>query len=569
MYTLSGLRRRKVKRGFTTSSLSFVSLGLICWFCVVEFDVDVPRVRDAAKSVKMGIALEQVPVQFVAWENETRITSLTIAVASCTTSKGSHALTNLRLTKFLNSILKTLETEYLYEFHVCVQVDDQFYRNLDNQMNIAKLIEPHPLHFHALTWKNPQVPLRELLIRAQRDYIVDYIVGVYDDTEFLTTGWTTLGVNSLLNNRPANTGIVAPTVRGPVDVEGCSLSHGMVHRTHFEIFPSYHSPLLDDECMDEFVRRVYAPAYANRIKEWIVVRKSHQYRARCSAQMIAEPSLLDQELSQGLKTFYSWLWKERQVSDSWAVVLTVSDGFDDMFKNWYSWFKNLKLHLEVIIIAKDHATFWRYSSLTGVTTVLSPRMSNTDNVTAHAYESKEYKSLVSTRAADILYALQYRSNVLYTDTDTVWLKDPTSFLRGDFDFAGGLDAWKNNLPYYCTGFLALKNTSKTRALLIKWNMALTQNPQLNQPIFNDLLYEHVPSIRHRPLSRTHFPSGDLYFDHGYKQLAVVVHNNYIIGVDSKVQRFKSNGLWFAAQSLALGRSEDDGLSQFDEECTHR
>ena len=36
----------------------------------------------------------------------------------------------------------------------------------------------------------------------------------------------------------------------------------------------------------------------------------------------------------------------------------------------------------------------------------------------------------------------------------------------------------------------------------------------------------------------------MYFDRSMRSNVVVVHNNYIIGHDNKVKRFKSVGLWW-------------------------
>jgi mannosyltransferase OCH1-like enzyme len=46
-----------------------------------------------------------------------------------------------------------------------------------------------------------------------------------------------------------------------------------------------------------------------------------------------------------------------------------------------------------------------------------------------------------------------RNNILiYTDVDTIWLKDPRSFLNGDYDMWASMDG----PVHYCTGFMAFK-----------------------------------------------------------------------------------------------------------------
>ena len=116
-----------------------------------------------------------------------------------------------------------------------------------------------------------------------------------------------------------------------------------------------------------------------------------------------------------------------------------------------------------------------------------------------------------------------------------------AFAAGAYDFWGQLDDGTLQSPYYCTGFLAFKNTAPTRELLSKWAVALDAKPNLNQPLFNTLL-KREPA-KHCPLSRALFPSGNLYFDEKKRDGVVVVHNNFFIGKAKKIARFKQFGLW--------------------------
>jgi hypothetical protein len=52
---------------------------------------------------------------------------------------------------------------------------------------------------------------------------------------------------------------------------------------------------------------------------------------------------------------------------------------------------------------------------------------------AFDYSTKQFKALVSNRPTYILAFIKRGLNVIYTDVDTIWLKDPRSFLNGDYD----------------------------------------------------------------------------------------------------------------------------------------
>ena len=60
-----------------------------------------------------------------------------------------------------------------------------------------------------------------------------------------------------------------------------------------------------------------------------------------------------------------------------------------------------------------------------------------------------------------------------------------------------------------------------------------------------------------------FPSGGLYFKNETwrKETTgqhVIVHNNYIIGIDKKVQRFRAAGLWLVEKDAALSPLSEKG-----------
>ncbi|KAL7476372.1 hypothetical protein ACHAW6_002241 [Cyclotella cf. meneghiniana] len=208
------------------------------------------------------------------------------------------------------------------------------------------------------------------------------------------------------------------------------------------------------------------------------------------------------------------------------------------------------------------------------------------------YDSPNYKSLVSYRATHLLNLvcslpegdrfMKFESSldewnkwiVIYSDIDTVWLKNPIPIIQSSlFEFANTSEIlsplpqslwpkydilasvddrnYSNFDTYYCTGFLVIACTSSSVVFLARWENELRLNPQLNQPIFNSLLqtqHSDYTQPRHGQLSEVEFPPGRLFFDRDktrmeVREQTVVVHNNYIVGHDSKKKRFEEYGLW--------------------------
>ena len=100
------------------------------------------------------------------------------------------------------------------------------------------------------------------------------------------------------------------------------------------------------------------------------------------------------------------------------------------------------------------------------------------------------------------------------------------------------------IPYFCTGFLAFKNTTKTNELLGHWNASTYNNNVCNQVTFQKAVYETNANGKILPLKV--FPNGKMFFEQMQKSLrnkVYVVHNNFIVGKEKKIQRFKQYQLW--------------------------
>ena len=241
---------------------------------------------------------------------------------------------------------------------------------------------------------------------------------------------------------------------------------------------------------------------------------------------------------------------------AWTVLLSVSSGFLDLFENWLYWFRKLELGMKVVVIAEDQESLQRCRARGEVEVRTGHTLQDADADTD--YESGPYKQVVSRRAGYILSLFESQRHIIYSDVDTVWLRDPRPHLTGHHDLWMSVD--EENPLTLCTGFMAMLPTVSTLSVLRAWHDELTRQPQLNQPLFNRLLDQHP--VRVGRLDRKLFPSGDLYFGkEGVRATqplskvfvrrlpgAVIVHNNWIIGKESKVKRFQVSGLWHPPSS---------------------
>ena len=140
---------------------------------------------------------------------------------------------------------------------------------------------------------------------------------------------------------------------------------------------------------------------------------------------------------------------------------------------------------------------------------------------------------------------------LIVDVDSVWLRDPYPFLVSEdgYDIIGQMDG-----PNLCGGFLLLNGTStKVRNLWRDMTQLHSEildkgNSQSEQTLLNKMISSNEDNLSVKHLNVSFFPNGNEYFDLKNAVDPVVIHNNYIKGIDAKIQRFKDFDLWALPES---------------------
>ena len=67
-------------------------------------------------------------------------------------------------------------------------------------------------------------------------------------------------------------------------------------------------------------------------------------------------------------------------------------------------------------------------------------------------------------------------------------------------------------------------------------------PSLNQYVFNTLI--KCSKLNHMCLPEQECSFGEVYFVHHQTVRVVVVHSNFIVGINEKKERFIRKGLWW-------------------------
>ena len=232
-------------------------------------------------------------------------------------------------------------------------------------------------------------------------------------------------------------------------------------------------------------------------------------------------------------------YSSRNYKGNWTIVIEFNNGAFELFRNWYSYFSKLSIGVMVIAIADDDIVFKKLQS--NSYPLISVQKSDYINIpNASTYNTPLFRQLMSVRATHLLKYLPYTQYLLFSDVDTVWLQNPIPYFKGEFHLWMPIDR-----KLYCAGFFAIVSCRETIDLIRKWEKSLQERISVNQIVFNNLI-QTSKNIKVYTLNQSLFPSGDMYFEllgEKDRAKAVIVHNNFIKGIDNKIDRFKKYNLW--------------------------
>lgn len=397
-------------------------------------------------------------------------------------------------------------------------------------------------------------------MRDAFDAGAEFLVRVNDDTEFVTPGWVRLGVDALAAFEPPNVGVVGPVCR-----EGKTriLTHDMVHRTHLTIFDTYYPPEFSNWFVDDWISRVYGAARTRRHEGWVVKHRltptrympEERERELLGALVAKAAALIKHRLHHRHKDASHFKNNDRNLNTTertidampnlnqeikFTIVVTVSQGFDDMFRNWLYWYEKIGVNARLVVYAEDGESFIKYRDCSQFTLKLA---SNESAGSAFSYDTERYNALVSRRPGILLSCMHEFGDLIYSDIDVIWKQSPIPWLVGDYDLWVQDDKGIDNA---CTGFLALRKSSAVVSMLTEWKKNQENTKQTNQKKFNKLL--KISNIKTCHLRATQFVNGFDFFETKsmmtFNASAIVmIHNNYIIGKENKKRRFRDRNLW--------------------------
>jgi len=519
------------------------------------------------------------------------VTKPMVAICAATHSKstwrslGDTALQNTLIPSIEKTISTSDRSQYDFRLYLAADHDDQFWLNNQNNVKTPDWLSVHVGFYEVPKHKIPFNPM----MRAAFNDGAEYLVRINDDSEFVTSDWVSKAVANLASYDPPNVGMVGPNCR---EGNTAIMTHDMVHRTHLDIFEHYYPDVFSAWWIDDWISKVYGPQRSTKMMDWTVKHHTHKHGTRYEVQH-HEAKLLEGELEKGAAKIEAWLLSSTEPVDlqhkqnavvqptdakpdilnlddpnptsvftnaRWTLLLTVNNDYMDLFINFMHWFQKLKLDIAVTVIAEDVTALKSLRKLKLPENVVV-RASDliVQSAPSGAWNTPNYNKLVSKRPHYIVNMLKSGTRVLYADIDSVWLSSPLSYWDEQADIMYGIDHKNNdhknndnknndNGINYCSGFMFITPNKRTINFFEEWQSRQANGTERNQHIFNELLRVHT-EMRQKVLPENAFPAGHMYFNSKRTKGAVVVHNNYIIGHDAKVARFKAHHFWLTEVCL--------------------
>lgn len=128
-------------------------------------------------------------------------------------------------------------------------------------------------------------------------------------------------------------------------------------------------------------------------------------------------------------------------------------------------------------------------------------------------------------------------DLIWVDTDIVFKENPVEELKGNEEIL-----FQSDLPgsTLCTGFMVFNRTEICKKMIEECSEYDCEDDQL---IMNQIALEKY-SDNIALLNEDLFPNGNVYYLQNRKSNAMIVHNNWMVGVNEKIKKFKEENLWF-------------------------
>ena len=188
----------------------------------------------------------------------------------------------------------------------------------------------------------------------------------------------------------------------------------------------------------------------------------------------------------------------------------------------------------------------------------------------HEYGKNDFRRGTEAKIQIIINELKDKDSLVYTDCDVIFRHDPTPFIEYSNEETKDREvdiifASDNPFMTICTGFMYIKNTEKVHELFKKYfefsrmyGVGGSECMYDQEIIFKILTEHHLSFNEKEKLVWGVYPTdfvknGHLYWNEPETRTGneAVVHVNFTIGEENKINRLKEANLWYSEKEVTL------------------
>jgi len=215
----------------------------------------------------------------------------------------------------------------------------------------------------------------------------------------------------------------------------------------------------------------------------------------------------------------------------------LNSGCVDICKNMLKSAENVGLNIDDFYIAcLDQNAFNEMKKYPGAFSYRDQPITEYQN---WSFDSdSKFREIVRTKWKLISDVYETNKQLCWIDTDIVFRENPVNFLLQNSKYI----LFQTDTPgsLICSGFMVFNSTDECANLIKECGQNISEDDQL---LINRIaLTKYSKHIALLPIE--FFPNGHMYYSMGVKQLAKIVHNNHMVGIETKINKFKEEGLWY-------------------------
>lgn len=147
-----------------------------------------------------------------------------------------------------------------------------------------------------------------------------------------------------------------------------------------------------------------------------------------------------------------------------------------------------------------------------------------------------FRQIVKNKWKLIKEVYQKHPSLCWVDTDIVFKHNPLNMIARQEKILFQCDRPGSLI---CSGFMVFNDTQACRNLIEECGNNTEEDDQI---LINNLIKKYASDCAILPMNL--FPNGYVYYNQKIKNDALIIHNNHMVGIEEKMNKFKEEDMWF-------------------------